>query len=146
MSCGLLESMKFSVLELQEYLDTYSSREDAAITVRWIYNTFILSQPKQLQSSLLQYLFHLCVSVSFSGFRIANPRFPGVLMMEWLPVNLETQKRRSVDTPQYTASTLNPANSSEKVSRVYSTYTQPINKQMALHLYNVKCKHNVSII
>ncbi|XP_026797421.1 protein furry homolog isoform X6 [Pangasianodon hypophthalmus] len=36
MSCGLLESMKFSVLELQEYLDTYNSREDAAIT--WLQN------------------------------------------------------------------------------------------------------------
>ncbi|KAF5896548.1 protein furry isoform X6, partial [Clarias magur] len=35
-SCGLLETMKFSVLELQEYLDTYNSREDAAIT--WLHN------------------------------------------------------------------------------------------------------------
>ncbi|XP_058267878.1 protein furry homolog isoform X4 [Hemibagrus wyckioides] len=36
MSCGLLGSMKFGVLELQEYLDTYNSREDAAIT--WFQN------------------------------------------------------------------------------------------------------------
>ncbi|XP_046716491.1 protein furry homolog isoform X5 [Silurus meridionalis] len=35
-SCGILDSLKFSVLELQEYLDTYSSREDAAIT--WLQN------------------------------------------------------------------------------------------------------------
>ncbi|KAM9456431.1 protein furry homolog isoform 4-T4 [Clarias gariepinus] len=35
-SCGLLETLKFSVLELQEYLDTYNSREDAAIT--WLHN------------------------------------------------------------------------------------------------------------
>ncbi|KAL0994847.1 hypothetical protein UPYG_G00128010 [Umbra pygmaea] len=35
-SYGLLEKMKFSVLELQEYLDTYSSREEAAIS--WLRN------------------------------------------------------------------------------------------------------------
>lgn len=34
MSCGLLEKMKFSVLELQEYLDTYNNRKDAALSVR----------------------------------------------------------------------------------------------------------------
>ncbi|MEQ2172700.1 hypothetical protein GOODEAATRI_023941 [Goodea atripinnis] len=33
MSYGLLEKMKFSALELQEYLDTYNSREEAAVTV-----------------------------------------------------------------------------------------------------------------
>lgn len=33
MSYGLLEKMKFSALELQEYLDTYNSREDAAVSV-----------------------------------------------------------------------------------------------------------------
>ena len=34
MSYGLLEKMKFSVLELQEYLDTYNNRKEAAISVR----------------------------------------------------------------------------------------------------------------
>lgn len=34
MSYGLLEKMKFSVLELQEYLDTYNNRREAALTVR----------------------------------------------------------------------------------------------------------------
>jgi len=33
MSYGLLEKMKFSALELQEYLDTYYSREEAAVMV-----------------------------------------------------------------------------------------------------------------
>lgn len=33
MSYGLLEKMKFSVLELQEYLDTYNNRKEAALTV-----------------------------------------------------------------------------------------------------------------
>ncbi|XP_036450457.1 LOW QUALITY PROTEIN: protein furry homolog [Colossoma macropomum] len=36
MSYGLLEMMKFSVLELQEYLDTYNNREEAAVS--WLQN------------------------------------------------------------------------------------------------------------
>ncbi|KAG7250424.1 hypothetical protein CRUP_031776, partial [Coryphaenoides rupestris] len=36
MSYGLLEKMKFSALELQEYLDTYNGREEAAIM--WLRN------------------------------------------------------------------------------------------------------------
>uniref|UniRef100_A0A8C6KUG6 FRY microtubule binding protein n=1 Tax=Nothobranchius furzeri TaxID=105023 RepID=A0A8C6KUG6_NOTFU len=37
-SCGLLEKIKFSVLELQEYLDTYNNRKEAALTVKYILN------------------------------------------------------------------------------------------------------------
>lgn len=33
MSYGLLDKMKFSALELQEYLDTYNSKEEAAVSV-----------------------------------------------------------------------------------------------------------------
>lgn len=40
MSYGLLEKMKFSALELQEYLDTYNTREDAAVTVKKIAKKF----------------------------------------------------------------------------------------------------------
>ncbi|XP_055369796.1 protein furry homolog isoform X3 [Betta splendens] len=36
MSYGLLEKMKFSVLELQEYLDTYNNRKEAALN--WLSN------------------------------------------------------------------------------------------------------------
>ncbi|XP_022537195.1 protein furry homolog isoform X7 [Astyanax mexicanus] len=36
MSYGLLEKMKFCVLELQEYLDTYNNREEAAVS--WLQN------------------------------------------------------------------------------------------------------------
>ncbi|XP_008307519.1 protein furry homolog isoform X2 [Cynoglossus semilaevis] len=36
MSYGLLEKMKFSVLELQEYLDTYNQKKEAAVT--WLNN------------------------------------------------------------------------------------------------------------
>ncbi|KTF89374.1 hypothetical protein cypCar_00001907, partial [Cyprinus carpio] len=35
-SYGLLEKMKFSVLELQEYLDTYNTREEAVVS--WLQN------------------------------------------------------------------------------------------------------------
>lgn len=34
MSYGLLEKMKFSVLELQEYVDTYNNKKEAALSVR----------------------------------------------------------------------------------------------------------------
>ena len=30
MSCDLLETLKFSVLELQEHLDTYNAKKEAA--------------------------------------------------------------------------------------------------------------------
>ena len=33
MSYGLLEKVKFSALELQEYLDTYNTKEEAALSV-----------------------------------------------------------------------------------------------------------------
>nr|XP_033804350.1 protein furry homolog isoform X3 [Geotrypetes seraphini] len=36
LSCGLLEKLKFSVLELQEYLDTYNNRKEA--TISWLTN------------------------------------------------------------------------------------------------------------
>lgn len=52
MSYGLLEKMKFSALELQEYLDTYNTKEDAAVSVT------------NLDSSLMNQLF-LCDSILF---------------------------------------------------------------------------------
>ena len=76
MSYGLLEKMKFSVLELQEYLDTYNHKKEAAVTVRG-FN--------------IQYECHLCVvtelsksryyvvSVPVSGCATVRPRFPGLL-------------------------------------------------------------------
>eukprot|EP00069_Balaena_mysticetus_P011040 bmy_21038T0 len=36
LSCGLLDKLKFSVLELQEYLDTYNNRKEA--TLSWLAN------------------------------------------------------------------------------------------------------------
>lgn len=37
MSCGLLETLKFSVLELQEHLDTYNVKREAAEQVSLLY-------------------------------------------------------------------------------------------------------------
>uniref|UniRef100_A0A673M1V2 Protein furry homolog-like n=1 Tax=Sinocyclocheilus rhinocerous TaxID=307959 RepID=A0A673M1V2_9TELE len=48
-SCGLLETLKFSVLELQEHLDTYNSKREAAEQVRYfsnisVYNIVVLCE------------------------------------------------------------------------------------------------------
>lgn len=37
LSCGLLETLKFSVLELQEHLDTYNVKREAAEQVSLLY-------------------------------------------------------------------------------------------------------------
>lgn len=42
MSYGLLEKVKFSTLELQEYLDTYNTREEAALSVNTILHSLAL--------------------------------------------------------------------------------------------------------
>ncbi|XP_018610807.1 protein furry homolog isoform X3 [Scleropages formosus] len=67
-SYGLLEKMKFSVLELQEYLDTYNNREEAAVS--WLRNckaTFpqgpgdgvITSQPGDTEEKQMESLAQL---------------------------------------------------------------------------------------
>lgn len=56
MSYGLLEKMKFSVLELQEYLDTYNNRKEAALSVRpSLFTPFTLS----LQNLLVVVTFYV---------------------------------------------------------------------------------------
>lgn len=45
MSCGLLETLKFSVLELQEHLDTYNVKREAAEQV----SLFCISNQKTLE-------------------------------------------------------------------------------------------------
>lgn len=41
MSYGLLEKIKFSALELQEYLDTYNTKEEAALSVMKYHYVFL---------------------------------------------------------------------------------------------------------
>ncbi|XP_032357828.1 protein furry homolog isoform X3 [Etheostoma spectabile] len=68
MSNGFLEKMKFSVLELQEYLDTYNNRREAALT--WLHNckatfprstggTVITCQPAEHEEKQMESLAQL---------------------------------------------------------------------------------------
>ncbi|XP_041797379.1 protein furry homolog isoform X2 [Chelmon rostratus] len=68
MSYGLLEKMKFSVLELQEYLDTYNNRKEAALS--WLSNckatfprspggTVITCQPAEHEEKQMESLAQL---------------------------------------------------------------------------------------
>ncbi|KAM6961396.1 protein furry homolog [Aplochiton taeniatus] len=82
MSYGLLEKMKFSVLELQEYLDTYNNRKEAAIS--WLSNckaTFpvcdrgavITSQPGETEEEQLElcqrlYKLHFQLLLLFQSY------------------------------------------------------------------------------
>uniref|UniRef100_A0A671Y1V8 FRY microtubule binding protein n=1 Tax=Sparus aurata TaxID=8175 RepID=A0A671Y1V8_SPAAU len=82
MSYGLLEKMKFSVLELQEYLDTYNNRKEAALC--WLSNckatfprspggTVITSQPaeheeKQLELCQRLYKLHFQLLLLFQSY------------------------------------------------------------------------------
>ncbi|XP_053176419.1 protein furry homolog isoform X1 [Scomber japonicus] len=82
MSCGLLEKMKFSVLELQEYLDTYNNKKDGVLT--WLSNckatfprspggTVITCQPaeheeKQLELCQRLYKLHFQLLLLFQSY------------------------------------------------------------------------------
>uniref|UniRef100_A0A8C9YVN3 FRY microtubule binding protein n=1 Tax=Sander lucioperca TaxID=283035 RepID=A0A8C9YVN3_SANLU len=82
MSNGFLEKMKFSVLELQEYLDTYNNRKEAALT--WLHNckatfprsaggTVITCQPaeheeKQLELCHRLYKLHFQLLLLFQSY------------------------------------------------------------------------------
>uniref|UniRef100_A0A8C6JME4 Uncharacterized protein n=1 Tax=Melopsittacus undulatus TaxID=13146 RepID=A0A8C6JME4_MELUD len=56
LSCGLLEKLKFSVLELQEYLDTYNNRKEA--TILWPNDIFGSSSDDEVQTLLNIYFRH----------------------------------------------------------------------------------------
>lgn len=68
MSYGLLEKMKFSALELQEYLDTYNSREDAAVAVILCLRVtdifLLLFINKRLRNSYFKLFLIICLSVA----------------------------------------------------------------------------------
>ncbi|XP_040902564.1 protein furry homolog isoform X3 [Toxotes jaculatrix] len=82
MAYGLLEKMKFSVLELQEYLDTYNHKKEAAVS--WLSNckatfprsaggTVITSQPaeheeKQLELCQRLYKLHFQLLLLFQSY------------------------------------------------------------------------------
>ncbi|XP_072248255.1 protein furry homolog isoform X4 [Leuresthes tenuis] len=82
MSYGLLEKIKFSVLELQEYLDTYNNRKEAAVT--WLNSckatfprspggTVVTCQPmeqeeKQLELCQRLYKLHFQLLLLFQSY------------------------------------------------------------------------------
>lgn len=69
--------MKFSVLELQEYLDTYNNRKDAALSVR----------PLTTRSSDISWkssdVVVVMISTIYSGWITVRPHFPEVLEALW---------------------------------------------------------------
>lgn len=89
MSYGLLEKMKFSVLELQEYLDTYNNRKEAALSVRSSVVT-----PLSPIKNVFEVVTLLCFCLSFSGSATARPHFPEVLGGRWSHVSQWNMRRR----------------------------------------------------
>uniref|UniRef100_A0A671PA98 Furry homolog a (Drosophila) n=1 Tax=Sinocyclocheilus anshuiensis TaxID=1608454 RepID=A0A671PA98_9TELE len=73
-SYGLLEKMKFSVLELHEYLETYNNKKEAVKSVCTIkHNSFlkkkkILTDPKQLELCQRLYKLHFQLLLLFQSY------------------------------------------------------------------------------
>uniref|UniRef100_A0A6Q2YT60 Furry homolog, like n=1 Tax=Esox lucius TaxID=8010 RepID=A0A6Q2YT60_ESOLU len=62
-SCGLLETLKFSVLELQEHLDTYNGKREAAEEVR-----SITLSPSELELCRRLYKLHFQLLLLFQAY------------------------------------------------------------------------------
>lgn len=90
MSYGLLEKMKFSVLELQEYLDTYNNRKEAALSVR----SSVVTPLSPTLKNVFEVVTLLCFCLSFSGSATARPHFPEVLGGRWSHVSQWNMRRR----------------------------------------------------
>lgn len=56
LSCGLLETLKFSVLELQEHLDTYNVKREAAEQVSLLHLKTKISEPTHQENAAGPYL------------------------------------------------------------------------------------------
>lgn len=56
LSCGLLETLKFSVLELQEHLDTYNVKREAAEQVSLLYFKTKILEPTHQENVAGPYL------------------------------------------------------------------------------------------
>lgn len=80
LSYGLLEKMKFSVLELQEYLDTYNNRKEAVLSVRPLKSQ--CSAISQKSSDVVVVM----ISAIYSGWITVRPHFPEVLEAPWYHV------------------------------------------------------------
>uniref|UniRef100_A0A667XQT4 Furry homolog, like n=1 Tax=Myripristis murdjan TaxID=586833 RepID=A0A667XQT4_9TELE len=62
-SCGLLETLKFSVLELQEHLDTYNGKREAAEQV-----SHYISSPSELELCRRLYKLHFQLLLLFQAY------------------------------------------------------------------------------
>uniref|UniRef100_A0A4W5PN63 FRY microtubule binding protein n=1 Tax=Hucho hucho TaxID=62062 RepID=A0A4W5PN63_9TELE len=67
-SYGLLEKIKFSVLELQEYLDTYNNRKEAAIAVIVVDRHFVCVFVQQLELCQRLYKLHFQLLLLFQSY------------------------------------------------------------------------------
>lgn len=76
MSYGLLEKMKFSALELQEYLDTYNTKEEATLSVILDPLVFLLVEPNNSS-------FFLLTSQFSSKFSVAQELQGHVSQVPW---------------------------------------------------------------
>lgn len=82
--------MKFSALELQEYLDTYNTKEEATLSVIEDPPTFLLVEPNNLFFSS-----HVIICFQIlSGLGTARTRFPGAPVRLWSLASLEILRRR----------------------------------------------------
>uniref|UniRef100_A0A8D2LWC2 FRY like transcription coactivator n=1 Tax=Varanus komodoensis TaxID=61221 RepID=A0A8D2LWC2_VARKO len=69
MSCGLLETLKFSVLELQEHLDTYNTKREAAEQVmHHIKLTYHFVQVEELELCRRLYKLHFQLLLLFQAY------------------------------------------------------------------------------
>lgn len=66
-SYGLLEKMKFSVLELQEYLETYNNKKEAVKSVCTIKHNSFLTDPKACSVQLTVMPVTLPVATQLQG-------------------------------------------------------------------------------
>uniref|UniRef100_A0A4W3ID33 Furry homolog, like n=1 Tax=Callorhinchus milii TaxID=7868 RepID=A0A4W3ID33_CALMI len=68
LSCGLLETLKFSVLELQEHLDTYNAKREGAEQVRHISLPTITCELSELELCRRLYKLHFQLLLLYQAY------------------------------------------------------------------------------
>lgn len=94
MSHGLLEKMKFSVLELQEYLDTYNNRKEAALSVRKS-RIVPLNVNDIYGNSCFEWSQRLFYLQWLSSCKATFPRSPGGTVLTGQPAEQEEKVKHS---------------------------------------------------
>lgn len=88
MSYGLLEKMKFSALELQEYLDTYNTKEEATLSVIEDPLMFLSCIPTVLAFFFSHHYF-ITISQWLRNCKDTFPRCPGETVVTCQPGDSE---------------------------------------------------------